>query len=467
VLSNAFAAKGFAKGMYKKFITLIAEQNSYMDSFLATADNKLVEYYKSKIQNSEAIKRVLEMRKEALEHKFNTDAVVWFDTITKKINILKDVDDYISKVAISKMGQLKDELVSRTIAIVVPAIIFTIIILLATYIISKGIVNSVHSIKNQIEEISKSKDLNKNIICKSGGELGEIAFSFNALITSVKELITESKTISHDTSQAGENLDTISHNLVENIANQDKSIKSISQLVSDVAKNLDITEEMTITTTEDLEETQNVLEDFVKNLQGVVEMIHQGSSKQGELSMKMDELTAQAGEIKDVLNIIGDIAEQTNLLALNAAIEAARAGEHGRGFAVVADEVRQLAERTQKSLAEINTTTNIITQSIGDIGSEINSTSKEMLDISNEAAILIDKADTTKKKLGSTVDISAESVCKTTYIAKKTKDLIEGMRQIVDNSKNNQSVGDEVDHISKELVSKAKYLDELLNKFRT
>ena len=109
--------------------------------------------------------------------------------------------------------------------------------------------------------------------------------------------------------------------------------------------------------------------EIAQNMQESNEMIH--------------EVTKQSEEIKNILKIIQDIADQTNLLALNAAIEAARAGEHGRGFAVVADEVRKLAERTSKSLNEIESYTNTLVQSINEAGNIINLQTQSMENITH------------------------------------------------------------------------------------
>lgn len=107
------------------------------------------------------------------------------------------------------------------------------------------------------------------------------------------------------------------------------------------------------------------------SLQESAAAIEEITASMQNVSEKTNELTIQSEDIKNVIEIIRDIADQTNLLALNAAIEAARAGEHGRGFAVVADEVRKLAERTQKSLGEIEANVNLLVQSVNDMASSI------------------------------------------------------------------------------------------------
>jgi methyl-accepting chemotaxis protein len=115
------------------------------------------------------------------------------------------------------------------------------------------------------------------------------------------------------------------------------------------------------------------------------------AQKENELSDNLQSLAANANETKEILSTIGDIADQTNLLALNAAIEAARAGEHGRGFAVVADEVRKLAERTQKSLAEISATINVLVQAIADSSEALNTNKEDMMDLTGYVGTLDNK----------------------------------------------------------------------------
>ncbi len=177
------------------------------------------------------------------------------------------------------------------------------------------------------------------------------------------------------------------------------------------------------------------LKQKAEELANVVTMLNNGTSKQASslqksaiaienmassmsgISHRAGGVIAQGEDIKSVITVIRDIAEQTNLLALNAAIEAARAGEHGKGFAVVADEVRHLAERTQKSLSEIETNTNILVQSINEVSESIIEQTRAVAQI-NSSIVQIDTL--TKQN----VQISSDTNSLTHEVEKMADDIL-------------------------------------------
>ncbi|HIP20792.1 MAG TPA: methyl-accepting chemotaxis protein, partial [Sulfurimonas sp.] len=196
-------------------------------------------------------------------------------------------------------------------------------------------------------------------------------------------------------------------------------------------------------------ETLNDAKDDIINL---TTKVQETAENEMDLAQKMEQVSNETQQVKDVLTVISDIADQTNLLALNAAIEAARAGEHGRGFAVVADEVRKLAERTQKSLAEINATINVIVQSINDLSAQMNIGAKEIEQLAVVASDVEGKITITAQIVNKAVIASDKTVQDFTLTGDSVKTIVVHVEKINDissvNARNVEEIASAADHLN-------------------
>ena len=469
VMSATFAADKFGEGMFAKFITLLAEQNAYMDAFLtmATDDSKKL-YFQT--MNSPVVKSVDTMRaiakQKAMSGHFGVDSVVWFKTITKKINLLKKVDDGLAQQNDKILAKIERQYKWNTAATLVGYSVFAVAIFFIIFFISRGINKSVKESLDKIQCVSSDLDLSCNVVVEGNDEISLISKALHKMVIAFKETVYNAQDVANRTSAESVKLNDVVEVLSETAKQEEQEIEAINKLVGEVGTKLDDIEESTVSVTEDLESTFIVLDGFIDKLGSVVHSIDEGSQQQQDLVEKVASLTEQARNIKDVLAIISDIADQTNLLALNAAIEAARAGEHGRGFAVVADEVRKLAERTQKSLSEISANVNLITQNVVEIAEETDVTSQSMQHISQSAQELIISSDETKEKLGITKNRSTDVMHQSVYIATKTKALMEGMEEIIKASQTNKTLRIDVENSVDVLSKDAEKLQQELQKFR-
>jgi methyl-accepting chemotaxis protein len=298
-------------------------------------------------------------------------------------------------------------------------------------------------------------------------ETGTMMNSLNRFVAEMEQAISHSKTIATANLSAAHDLDTISTEVKERAHQGD----TITHSASEQARSIEIIAH------EGVESLSNTLE----TMSGALEQLHSGRQElstllvtisqstqlEAELEEKLNLLNGEASQVKRVLSVIGDIADQTNLLALNAAIEAARAGEHGRGFAVVADEVRKLAEKTQHSLVEINATINIIVQSISDATDQMHQNTDSMRNVSTISERVDLTINQTVLAMEKTNALTTQSVTNSHTIAHHINDMLSQINTLGSITAANDTSMQKLSAIVQAIASSANALDAQLGQFKT
>ncbi|KOS31905.1 methyl-accepting chemotaxis protein TlpB [Helicobacter pylori] len=314
----------------------------------------------------------------------------------------KAIKEGVNKVFNENTAKLFLWILTATIALVVLTLIYA----------KLRIVKRIDELVLKINAFSHGdKDLRAKIdLGNRNDEISQVGRGVNLFVENARLIMEEIKGISTSNKTSMDKLVQIAQETQKSMKNSSTTLNSVRNKATDVASMMNTSIEQSQGLRKRLIETQGLVKESKDAIGDLFSQIIESAHTEEELSSKVEQLSRNADDVKSILDIINDIADQTNLLALNAAIEAARAGEHGRGFAVVADEVRNLAGRTQKSLAEINSTIMVIVQEINAVSSQMNLNSQKMERLSDMSKSVQETYEKMSSNLSSVVQDSNQSM---------------------------------------------------------
>ena len=335
------AALDAADGRYEALISSEQERTAY-GQFVAARDRYMA-------QQEVVTDLVKSGRRQAAEDAVSSKLNGYADDMVAKLAELTRLNQQGASAAAGKTSDVYGDSVKMVLALAIASVIATIVLAL---MLTRSIVGPI-SQALQVARTIASGDLSQRVQVEGSDEPAELLKALAAMRDSLSDTIEGISNASSQLASASEELNAVTEDSARGLRQQNNELEQAATAVNEMTAAVEEVARNAASTSDASRETDEHSRNGQDQVRQTVSSINALTNDLTETAENVESLAAEVNSITQMLDVIRAVAEQTNLLALNAAIEAARAGEQGRGFAVVADEVRALAHRTQQSTTEI------------------------------------------------------------------------------------------------------------------